>query len=462
MRRLAVCLPLLVAAGCFAPSFDSGMLQCAPGSGQCPPGYDCLDGHCWKHGERPTSSVGDDGFVGADDLSVALPDDAAAPVDMAMQLAVGEPCTSASDCLTGVCADKVCCDRACDGLCVACNQPGSVGSCTPIGRGKPSPAGHPGCTADPQTSCMHDGLCDGTGACELWPALTQCKPSSCNSMNQQVTPASTCDGQGTCVTPSAVPCAPYLCEDATQCWPSCNVAMEAQQCAPPNSCVNSSCGKKGIGAVCGSDAECLSGHCADGYCCNTACTGTCEACNLATTLGTCTPVKGKAAHGSCPGAGTTCGASCDGTNRTTCAYPPSGTGCNDGNACTYNDVCNGSGTCRGSTVSCPANTQCTTYSCNGTSTCTKVYKSNGVGCNDNNACTYSDVCNGAGTCAGTTVTCPTATVCTSYVCNGTSTCTPKYATQGTNCGYCYCGDRECDGQGTCVAIGCQAPKTICQ
>jgi hypothetical protein len=44
------------------------------------------------------------------------------------------------------------------------------------------------------------------------------------------------------------------------------------------------------GSACGSDAVCASGHCADGVCCNNACSGTCEACNLAGSMGTCTGI----------------------------------------------------------------------------------------------------------------------------------------------------------------------------
>jgi len=44
------------------------------------------------------------------------------------------------------------------------------------------------------------------------------------------------------------------------------------------------------GGSCTSDAACISGHCADGVCCNNACSGTCEACNLSGSMGTCTGI----------------------------------------------------------------------------------------------------------------------------------------------------------------------------
>jgi hypothetical protein len=44
------------------------------------------------------------------------------------------------------------------------------------------------------------------------------------------------------------------------------------------------------GAACTVDTACQSGHCADGVCCNTACAGTCEACNLGPSKGKCSPI----------------------------------------------------------------------------------------------------------------------------------------------------------------------------
>ena len=45
-----------------------------------------------------------------------------------------------------------------------------------------------------------------------------------------------------------------------------------------------------LGQTCSSFTECASGNCTDGVCCNTACTGTCQQCNLAAKRGTCSPV----------------------------------------------------------------------------------------------------------------------------------------------------------------------------
>jgi hypothetical protein len=446
-------LALALVAGCFSPSFDSGKLRCSEVGSECPPGFGCTDGICYKNSERDAAAPGQDQGGGGGDG-----DGGTSGGDMAqfMSLGLGQSCADGSQCVSGICADNVCCDKSCDGICVSCSAAGSVGTCTPVLRGTASPVGHPSCTSDDKSTCMHDGTCDGAGGCALWAAATPCKGSSCNSTNQLVTPTSTCDGKGSCVTPTAIACSPYLCQDTTQCWPSCSTAMSATQCAATFSCNNSSCGQKSAGSTCGGDVECQSGHCADGVCCDSACSGTCERCNQASSLGTCAavPAGSQAGHGSCGGYGTTCGSVCDGTNRTSCVFTAVNSACSDGNACTYNDVCNGAGVCAGAAVSCPGNTACATYSCNGTATCAVSY-GNGNACDDGNACTYSDHCNGAGSCTGTGVTCPANGACLSYVCNGSASCTPVQAGVGTFCGTCHCGDYECNAAGNCVANGCR-------
>jgi hypothetical protein len=53
------------------------------------------------------------------------------------------------------------------------------------------------------------------------------------------------------------------------------------------------------------------------------------------------------------------------------------------------------------------------------------------------------------------VTCPMDTACTTYACNGTSTCTKTYEPAGTYCADCSCGEYDCNGSGVCNrAVGC--------
>lgn len=58
--------------------------------------------------------------------------------------------------------------------------------------------------------------------------------------------------------------------------------------------------KKSLGTACGDQGECKSGFCVDGVCCNSTCDGQCNACDVAGSAGTCSPVIGAAPHGSRP------------------------------------------------------------------------------------------------------------------------------------------------------------------
>lgn len=77
------------------------------------------------------------------------------------------------------------------------------------------------------------------------------------------------------------------------------------------------------GQTCTDGSACAGGApCVDGFCCDSACNGTCEACNVAGQEGRCAPVTGAPRHGTCEGDATgPCAGSCDGMNRTACTYP---------------------------------------------------------------------------------------------------------------------------------------------
>lgn len=69
-------------------------------------------------------------------------------------VAMGADCTSDDQCVTGRCADGLCCDRACDGTCEACDLPGREGTCRLIAAG-----------TDPASECGASRTCDGHGMC---------------------------------------------------------------------------------------------------------------------------------------------------------------------------------------------------------------------------------------------------------------------------------------------------------
>src|SRR6185437_6371133 len=152
------------------------------------------------------------------------------------------------------------------------------------------------------------------------------------------------------------------------------------------------------GAACAKADECQSAFCADGVCCDTACTGTCQACTAAK--------KGSGADG-------TCGTIAAGTD-------PDGE-CDDQGApsCGTNGSCDGSGAC----AKYPMGTLCGSPSCSGSTE------------------TNAPVCDGAGTCTPSGMT-----SCAPYVC-GMTVCNSMCAT-----------DTECVSGDYCSTGACVAKK----
>jgi hypothetical protein len=112
--------------------------------------------------------------------------------------------------------------------------------------------------------------------------------------------------------------------------------------------------KQQNGSACSAANQCSYGFCAQGVCCNNACTGACAACNLAGSLGTCSPALGQGtpacANGyACNGSSQSCPTSCSGD-----------AGCQGGFYCA-GGVCTAQG---GVGQSCTANDQCLSGICN--------------------------------------------------------------------------------------------------
>lgn len=72
----------------------------------------------------------------------------------------GTGCMRDAECASGTCAQGVCCNRACDGLCEACDSEGTGGACTPRPAGQ-RPVITSGTTVRPPKGC----LCNGSGMC---------------------------------------------------------------------------------------------------------------------------------------------------------------------------------------------------------------------------------------------------------------------------------------------------------
>ncbi|MGE0322425.1 MAG: DNRLRE domain-containing protein [Polyangiaceae bacterium] len=277
----------------------------------------------------------------------------------------GNACTETRQCQSGLCVDGVCCNQACGGQCEACDNTGSVGSCTPT-SGAPHGA-RTACAGD-GTAC--NGVCDGSNRtqCALPGGSVECRPASCSAGQQTL--QTFCVGSGACPAETLQPCTPYQC-GGTGCLTTCSVDTQCQlgfRC-DAGSCVPA----KTNGEACTGNTECASGYCVDGFCCNSACNGQCEACNLSGGEGACSPATGAPVGNrpSCADDGSVCGGSCNGVARTACAYPGSSTECRAASCdtgtgtATLNAGCNGAGACPGvQTLSCPSG-MCVGDACGG-------------------------------------------------------------------------------------------------
>lgn len=396
---------------------------------------------------------------------------------------LGQTCTTGGQCKSGVCADGVCCDKACDGKCSFCAFPNSLGRCVAVPAGVPDQRAARGvtdpakvCADQGAASCGTNGKCDGNGGCQAYGPGTVCKAESCDASSGRWTAEATCQS-GTCVKPPARSCAPYRC-NGTQCGNACTTNA---QCSSPNVCRMDSCGKKAVGTVCARSSECASGSCAQGVCCATSCGGSCFACNLPGSTGTCKPVRsgGGDPTGQCKDEGpSSCGndGTCNGSggcrkygSTTICAAQK----CTDGTKTTPS-TCSGTGTCVAGTP-----IQCAPYVCNTEGTdCFNSCSGPGVSpqCLPPNRCA-DQKCGPAGKGQDCTVTtdCARGLFCVGGVCcdgectGGCKTCTLagsvgtcKNLQAGTTDGSCAidatkpCGNTGlCDGAGDCA----KAPST---
>lgn len=403
---------------------------------RCASGF-CVDGVCCSTASCPGTcqACNVDGPAKGTCANVAAgtPDDTCA-ADQACDAAQkcksrnGLACASFADCATGHCADGVCCESDCSDTCKACNLTGKRGVCTNIGVGVEDPVAAPACVSD----AAQGRSCDGNGVCTNLPRPVG---SACTASGQ-------CNG-GRCI--DGV-CCNSTCTNA--CF-ACNVPGVVGTCSPlpPGQqdhsatvtcdatnqyCVSGSCqmNKKPNGGSCSVAADCGSTFCVDGVCCNSACLGTCQACNVTGKAGSCVNLP----------AGAT-----DNTATVTCALP---------------QYCDALGTCqsglKANGISCTTGAQC------GSSNCVDSF------CCDSpcaGTCQACNVANNEGTCTAVTPggTDPTATpACTTpnYCVNGT--CTVGRKPNGATCVLGNeCGSNNCV-DGTCCENSCTGNCLTCK
>ena len=306
------------------------------------------------------------------------------------------PCLQASDCTaTGtVCATATCTANAC-GQTLA-----SKGTtCTDNG----------GSVCDGTGKCVNsscaDGIQDGNetdidcgGSCSPCGDGKMCKMGSdcidkvCSGAPDKTCQAPTCTDGAQNGNETDVDCGGATCDGQGK---TCGIGKGCEvnaDCGSGN-CQNKVCALLPDGATCGGNNQCANDHCVAGLCCNSACTGTCQACSTVLTggsNGTCGPISaGKPAPANqCTAA--TCGndGKCNGAGA--CEQVATGTDCAPatcvGSTLTAQGTC-GNGTCNAGTTS-----SCAPYTCGGGNVCRTMCNGSG-----NGQCTSGNYCN-AGAC----------------------------------------------------------------
>jgi hypothetical protein len=224
-------------------------------------------------------------------------------------------------------------------------------------------------------------------------------------------------------------CASGFCTDGVCC--SVATCGTGAACAGPGA----QAGKclRNDGSTCASGPDCASGHCTDGVCCDKPCDGQCEACDVAGSSGTCTPVTGKP-HGAravCDAlADNDCGhTSCDGATRDKCDGFANGatTACGVA-SCTADRKLQKPGTCDGhGGCSYPDPASCVEYACDSTTLACHTSCASDDDCGPDFKCDpASKTCIQGATCSadGTSSVSKTGTVtsCAPYACGSEGAC----------------------------------------
>jgi hypothetical protein len=147
----------------------------------------------------------------------------------------GNYCVDGTDCTSGICVDRTCCDKACAGTCMTCASPASPGTCTVADPG-----------TDPRHECMDQGVascgisgsCNGMGACRVYTAGTVCDSTPvCDTSGGSTILTHVCNGTGACILGPAKSCGGYKCS-AGVCGNKCSGDGD---CASGSICTASTC-----------------------------------------------------------------------------------------------------------------------------------------------------------------------------------------------------------------------------
>ena len=366
----------------------------------------------------------------------------------------GEACSAGAQCVSGFCADGVCCNAACAGPCAACTATkkgtGADGACGSIQNG-----------LDPDSECAGATSCNGNAACATFTTGTACT--------------------------LAAECASGFCADGFCCNSACATACQACSAAKRGGGTNGQCGAIATGTdpdaecagalvcdaagacklpdaqSCAANAECVGGFCVDGVCCNTACGASCMACSNAKKGFGPDGVCGNIQNGLDPDS--ECGGATVCNGSAACALLPVGTACGANNEC--QSVACVDGFCCGSACSSPCEACSAAKKGSGTNgTCGAILS----GLDPDSECAGLLVCNGAnackmpngGVCAANAEClggfCADG-VCCNTACSGAcQACTAAKKGSGADgtCGNIVGGtdpDSECSGNASCSGAG---------
>jgi hypothetical protein len=484
------------AGTCIAPNACDGAGNCRKNNGQtCTASTDCvygncIDGYCCDTGcSAACKACNVAGSLGTcTNIPSGQTDTNPAGICIAPNACdgagnckkqVGQSCSGASECVNGYCVDGYCCGTASCTTCQSCGLAGTLGTCTNIPSGQPD--------TNPAGTCVSPRACDGNGNCEKVNGQTCTSGTECVSGNCV---DGYCCGSASCGTCQSCGLAGSLgtCTNIAQGQTDTN---PAGTCIAPNACDGAGHCRKANGQTCANGTECASGKCVDGYCCNSDCTATCQACNVAGSQGTCSnipagtqdtyPANTCVSPNACDGNGTckrTVGQPCAVGGDCLSNYCVDGVCCS-ASACSTCQSCGltGSlGTCTnipyGTTDTNPASTCVAPRACDGSGNCEKV---NGTACGAGSecltgycvdgVCCASSVCASCQSCAlatslgscanipyGTTDTNPANTCVAPRACDGNGNCEKVNGTAcgaGSECLTGYCVDGVCCGTSSC-------------
>lgn len=163
-----------------------------------------------------------------------------------------------------------------------------------------------------------NGACKSSGDCPdpaMPCVIVTCNGGMCGTMNEAANVpcgmGTKCDGQGNCIgcmTGADCPGQEDDCNTRTCMNGTCGIAYSAMgtPCNQTGTCDGAGSCTLANGALCVANGDCLSALCVDGVCCESACTGTCMACNVPGFMGTCSNVSFGQDDGMCTGTNQSC------------------------------------------------------------------------------------------------------------------------------------------------------------